>query len=116
VDKRRVALICSPHLLGESLIQLLGNLEDVSLLGPWPVAKSSLLRLVEAHPDLVLFATESEDPPQEQMHFVSEFLEACPNLPLVRATLADNCLRVYTTQTLPARSTDLIELIRRLKV
>lgn len=116
MDKKRVALVCSAHLLGESLIQLLSNLEEVQLLGPWPVRLTTLLLLKEQHPDLVLFATASDAPDEDALHFVSRILDTCPDLPLVRAALADNSLRVYTTHTLPARSADLIDLIRNLKI
>lgn len=116
MDKKRVALICSPYLLGEVLIKLLGNLEEVVLIGPLPVEEASLLNLKAQHPDLVLYATENDSPHREEQHFVSSILDTCPDLPLVRATLAENNLRVYTTHTLPARSSDLIDLIRNLKI
>lgn len=116
MNEKRVALICSPHLLGESLIQLLSNLDEVHLLGPWPVEETTLLNLKAHHPDLVLFATQSDSPHHKEQHFLSSILDICPDLPLVRATLAENCLRVYTTHTLPASSDDLMDLIRNLKI
>ena len=116
MDKKRVALVCSPHLLGESLVQLLGNLDEISLLGPWPARQSTLLVIKEQQPDLVLFATDKDSPEPDEQHFIANILEAYPDLPVVRATLAENCLRVYTSHTLPARSSDLLKWIRGLKI
>jgi hypothetical protein len=45
----------------------------------------------------------------------AQLLDACPNLSIVRVALARRDLRIYSSQSIPARSTDLIDLIHHLR-
>ena len=113
MGKRRVALVCNKHLLGESLEHILGNLEDVELIGAWTCDAQLLPHLSNQPIDLLLIA--DEEPPSDQTtHLTVQILEAYPDLPVIRVTLGQNVLRIYTSHTLPARSADLVEAIRRL--
>jgi hypothetical protein len=44
----------------------------------------------------------------------AQVLEIYPNLPIIRLELEHNVFRIYTSQTLPARTADLVEAIRHL--
>ena len=61
-----------------------------------------------------LIIAEEEPPGENVTRLTAQILEAYPNLPIIRVTLARNEMRIYTSQTLPARSADLIDLIRHL--
>lgn len=113
MEKRRVALLCSQHLLGESLEHVLRNIEDVELIGSWPYDAEVLPQLTD-HPIDLLMIAEEEIPSQQAAHLIAQIFEAYPNLPVINVTLEQNVLRIYTSRTLPARSADLIDAIRQL--
>ena len=113
MNKRRVLLLCEQHLLGESLQQVLHAVEDVDMIGSFVFDDQVLSRLTAHKPDLLIIA--DEQPPRAQAaHLTGLVLEAYPALPVIRVTLDNNVLQVYTARTLPARSTDLIDVIRQL--
>src|SRR3990170_9072897 len=113
MKKRRVVLLSEQDLLGESLEHVLGKAKDVDLLGSWTLDDRVLARLSQDTPDILMIA--EEDPPGENVaRLTAQILEAYPDLPIIRVTLARNELRIYTSQTTPARSADLIDLIRHL--
>jgi DNA-binding NarL/FixJ family response regulator len=113
--KRRVALLSGQHLLGESLEHTLRHFEDVEMIGAWELDDQVLSLLSTQTPDLLLIA--EQEPPCEEITFLTgQILEAYPNLPVIRVTLDQNVLRIYTSQTLPARTTELIDVIRHLPI
>ena len=113
--KRRVALVCGEHLLGESLEHTLRHFEDVEMIGSWKLDDQVLSLLALQTPDLLLIA-EQEPPCEKTLYLTGQILDCYPNLPVMRVTLDQNVIRIYTTRTLPARSTELIDLIRQIPV
>ncbi|MFQ5340370.1 MAG: hypothetical protein ACE5F6_02365 [Anaerolineae bacterium] len=113
MEKRRVLLLCVETLLGESLERILGQLEDVELVGPWGLDADVLTQLHEDMPDIALIVQEGEES-ESAASLTSQILERYPDLPIVRIGLTENVIRVYALQTLPARSADLIDVIRSL--
>lgn len=115
MEKRRVLLLRSQHLLGESLERILDGLEDVQVVGVRPLDMSAATPLPENPPDLLLIA--DEEPSGELVTTLTvRYLEAFPNLPIVRVKLDRSILQLYTSQTLPARVTDLVEIIRHIPI
>lgn len=113
--KRRVALLCGQDLLGESLEHTLRHFEDVEIVGAWALDDQIWSLLAAQTPDLLLIA-EQEPPCEKSMQMTGQILDAYPNLPVIRVTLDQNFIHIYTTQTLPARSAELIDLIRQLPI
>lgn len=112
MERRRVLLLCVESLLGESLERILGQLEDVELVGPWELGADVLARLPEGMPDIALVVEEEES--ENVASLTGQILEHYPDLPVVRIGLQENVMRVYASRTLPARSADLIDVIRGL--
>jgi hypothetical protein len=113
MEKRRVALLCTRQLLGESLEHLLKNNEDIALLGPWALDSRSLSHLVNEPVDIVLIV-EPEGGAVYSSKITAQILDRFPDISIIRVTLENNTVRCYSSQTLPARSSDLIDLIRKL--
>lgn len=91
----------------------MSTIEDVEVIAAWTFAEEVLPRLREQAPDLLLIAEER--PFGEQVaSLTSQIMEACPELPVIRVALDQTFLRIFTAHTLPARSAELIELIRGL--
>jgi DNA-binding NarL/FixJ family response regulator len=115
MERRRVALLCAQQLLGESLEHTLRKAGDVELLGPWALDEQALSHFSSGSADMVVIV-EAEDMPQEAAQITAQILERFPSLPIIRVTLEQNVVRFYSTQVLPARSSDLIDLIHSLPV
>lgn len=113
MESRRVALLCAQQLLGESLEYTLREAGDITLLGPWSLDESALSYLSGGAADMVLIV-EAGDMPNDALMITAKILERFPALPVIRVTLKQNEVRCYSTQILPARSTDLIDLIHSL--
>lgn len=111
LDKRRVLLVCSETLFGESLEILLRNAEDVELVGPLNFNDATHDRILLAAPDVVIIA---EEPPEHDVMntLTAALMERFPNLHVIKAGLEQNTLRVFAAQTWPASSVDLISVIR----
>lgn len=109
----RVILFCNQHLLGESLAQVLVGSQDVELLGTWPL-NEDLFSLLSSHsPDVLLIGEEDQD--QEWITCqAGHILESHPDLLVIRVNLNRNNFRVYSSRVLPARSSELIELVHSL--
>jgi DNA-binding NarL/FixJ family response regulator len=113
--KRRIALLCGQDLLGESLEHTLRHFEDVEIVGAWAL-DDQVWSLLAAHtPDLLIIA-EQEPLCEKSMQMTGQILDAYPSLAVIRVTLDQNVIHIYTTQTLPARSAELIDLIRQLPI
>ena len=113
MDKRRVALFCSRQLLSESLEYILGELEDVTVLGPWELNKRVLSHLAACTPDVVLLVAP-ETLPGYGASITGRILEQFPHLPVIHIHLESNVVHLYSSQTLPARRANLVGLIRNL--
>jgi len=113
MKKRRVLLLCAKHLLGEALENLLRTLEDVDLVGPWVLDESVIERISDHKPDVILIA-EDTNQHEEISALTTVILERFPNLPIITSTLTQKVVRVYTSHELPARTDDLLNIIRKL--
>lgn len=113
MEKRRVLLVCSQHLLGESLENVLRGAEDVELLGPWNMEESICTRIAETHPHVVIVADEDLQS-DAVTHLATMIIEQYPDLSVIRAGLTENVFRVSSTHLLPARGVELLETIRGL--
>jgi DNA-binding NarL/FixJ family response regulator len=113
--RRRILVLSRQTLLGESLERILGEIEDVEVIGSWLLDDSALPELPNPSPDLLLIA-DDEVNAGGMTGLALHFMELYPNLPVIRVELDRNILQVFTSQMLPARVADLIDAIRRLPV
>ncbi len=111
--KRRVLLLGAPSLLAEGVERLLRQLEDVEVIGPWDLNAQRLPRLSEVTPDIIVVAEESAEV-ADTGSLTSQVLEQHPDLTIVRIGMQQNTIRLYTSRALPARTTELVDLIRSL--
>ena len=111
----RCVLLLSTHpLLSEGLVKLLGDKEDVAIVGPLPLETFASAELAQYTPDLVLVAEQDASDSAANKRLLA-LLNACPDVPIVQVGLSDGSnLRVYTARMLPARSADLLNMIRSL--
>ena len=109
----RVGLIGSERLLAEGLQNLLQNLDDVLLLGPWEVSLDVLEAIAAKKPEIIILAESGiEQGTTEEL--IARVLKDFPDLPLVEVCLTKDVFRVYVMQLSPARSAVLVDLIRHL--
>ena len=102
-------------MLCEGLQTILGELTDVELIGPLVPKAGWLDRLPDPTPDVVLIAEEGGEA-HHSAPLTTLILDRFPDVPVIRVGLEEDAVRLYTTRTLPARSADLIEAIRRIPV
>jgi DNA-binding NarL/FixJ family response regulator len=113
MPKPRVLLICSQDLFGESVESVLRCATELELVGPWSLEEGILSRIPEASPEVVVIA--DQDPTNEKaVHLATALMEQYPDLPVICTRLAQNMFRVFSTHTLPASSTDLLDSIHAL--
>ena len=115
MPKRRVLLVCSPHLFGESLELLLQKAGDLDLIGPWDLNVEVCNRLTDLNLDVVVIADEDPNS-KEVVKLTNMVMQQHPNLPVIRTGLTQNMFYIVETHALPARGSDLIETIRGLPV
>jgi hypothetical protein len=113
MQRIRVVLLCSRHLLGESLEHILRNASELELVGAWDFEDWVFSRLAERLPDLLII-TEDEPPDERTALFTAKILDGFPDLPIIRVALAQNILRIYTSRMLPARRADFMDVIHLL--
>jgi len=112
MQKQRVLLVCSQHLFGESIESILRAAQEVELIGPWSLAEDICQRIAEAHPNVVVIA--GDDLPDQAASLTLTIIEQFPEVTVIRTGVNENVLRVYSTHTLPARVTNLLDAIRKL--
>ena len=113
MEKRRALLLSDQRLFGESLEYTLRKVEDLEVTGPCKIDDQVLTRLDCAEIDLIIIA-EDGVPPELISRLTAEILERHPDLPVFRVTLEKNSLQMYSSHSVPARSSELINLIHRL--
>ena len=107
---QRVLLVCSQRLFGESMEMVLRRATGIEVIGPWDLDDTVCSRIPEADPHVVVIA--EEDPNNEKsVYLAATIMEQYPDLSVICMGLAENVFRVFSTKTLPARSTDLLEAI-----
>jgi DNA-binding NarL/FixJ family response regulator len=114
MPEHRVLLLSAHPLLSEGLANVLGKMEDLILIGPRSVSGLTPSDLSAFAPDVVLFAEQETDDAAVNS-LLLQILQHVPDLPVIQIDLSgNNVVRVYTSHTLPARSVDLVETIRKL--
>lgn len=111
--KRRVLLLHMPSLLAEGVERLLRQIEEVELIGPWDLNAQMIAHLSETAPDMIVIAEEDADAASTGL-LINRILEQHPDLPVVRIGIQQSTIRLYTSRALPARTTELADLIRSL--
>lgn len=115
MSKRRVLLVCSQHLFGESLESLLLKAGDLDLIGPWNLNEDICDHMTDLKVNVVIVA--DEDPNSEEIvKLTNTVMQQFPDLPVIRTGLTHNMFYVVETHALPARGSDLIKTIRGLPV
>lgn len=115
MPKHRVLFLRAPSLLAEGIERLLRHMEGVEFVGPWDLDAQVAARLSEANPDIIVLAEEGASA-AETGFLISEILEQHPDLPIVRVGMEQHSICLYTSRALPARTTELVELIRNLPI
>lgn len=115
MPKHRVLLVCSQHLFGESMETILRAEADVELIGPWGLGEEVCSRITEASPSVILIV-DDDSQSEATTSLTLAIMETHPEIPIIRAGLTENIVRVLSTHLLPARGTDLLETIRNLPV
>ncbi len=113
MEKRRVLLICSQDLFGESLETVLRAAEDLELIGPWNMNDPICERIAEFQPHVVIIADENAQS-EAATHLTTAIIEQYPDLSVVRVRLSENVFRVFSAHLLPARGPELLEAVRGL--
>lgn len=112
--KKRILLLCSNHLFGEGLATLLREARDMELLGPMDLIDEIVCDcLSELRPNAVILVEEGEHRTTIP-HLTTMILQRFPELPIIRAGLDQNIVRVFSAHTLPGSSADLVETIMSL--
>lgn len=111
--KRRIVLLGAQHLLCESLQNILAKVDDLEVIGPLAVDEKNLDLLPLQSPDPVLIIEENAAP-ESVARIIARLLEKYPDLPIFTVTLKRNTIRFYHSHKLPARGSDLIDVIRSL--
>jgi DNA-binding NarL/FixJ family response regulator len=113
MQKRRVVLLSDQNLLGEILEEILQNSDEVEYIGTWGLDDLDIARFAEISPGVLVIADETS-PSSRVNHHLASIQSGYPDIPIIRVTLEQNDLRVYTSQSKPARRAELIDLIRQL--
>lgn len=114
MNKRRVILLWIQPLLRDSLQNVLNKFEDVELIGSWAFNAEAIARLPIEKPDVVLLAKDKDDEEGMFTSLTTQILLQHPNTPIVQIGLRENTVHLLLSQTLPARTFDLIDIIRGL--
>ena len=115
MKKHRVLLVCSQHIFGAGMEGMLRAAEDVELIGPCGLGEDVCAKIAEASPGMILIVDEDSHS-EAGARLSSVIMASYRKLPIVRAGLPANVVRVYSAHTLPARGADLLEIIRKLPV
>jgi len=113
MPNHRVLLIGSQHLFSESMERILRDADDVELIGPWDMGEDVCARIRDVQPHVVVIA-DVDVRGEESARFTTAIIEQYPGLPIIRANLSENVVRVFSTHLLPARGADLLETIRNM--
>jgi hypothetical protein len=113
MEKRRVAILYDQHLLGESLACLLSGLPDVEI-SQFPILDKEVLSHLLAFQPSILLLAEENNQMEISVMLISEIFEKFPYLPVIHVKLSQDVLQVLTSESFPARSADLLEVVLRL--
>ncbi len=113
MDKRRVFIVYDQHLLGESLSCILSEIQELEIYTFW-LLDPEILSLLEKFPPDVLLIAEEENQVENSFLLMGKIFDRYPSLPIIHIRLAQDVLQVFTSQSCPARSADLVEAVMRL--
>jgi chemotaxis response regulator CheB len=108
---RRVLLVSSPTLFGESLELLLRNAGDIEVVGSVALRDDVCEAVARAAPDVVVLADEHPES-TGVLNLTAVLMERFPDLRVIKTGPAEATLRVLAAQSWPASSLDLISAIR----
>jgi DNA-binding NarL/FixJ family response regulator len=112
MSKPRVLLLSSQHLFGESMEMILRAEQDMELVGPWNLDEPEICRrLLVVQPSVVVIADENLHS-ETAAELTKTIMEEYPELSVIRTGLSENVFRIFSTHTLPARGSRLLETIR----
>jgi hypothetical protein len=115
VNEPRLILVCEPHLLGEGLERILTSLSGIDFIGSWPIDSGIPSRLSQQRPDILLIG-DDERRSESVTRLIAQILEMFPELSIIRVSMQNNTLQVYSSQRMPARTASLLEVIRKVAV
>ncbi len=113
--KKRILLFSAKGLLGEGVEQMLNQLDDLELAGHWRVDDTFMEKLRQAAPDLVILADEGKTS-ESLSRLTAQILDEYPNLPILRVTLDNNQVQIYSSHLAAASRHDFLDLIYRLPI
>lgn len=112
MKNQRVLLICLQPLLSEGLERIFQQLDNVELIRQPSADFDMLEHLLEEHnPHMVVIAGQDEDDFAD--HLIASLLKHCQKTPIVWIGIEKNVMRVYSAQTMPASSNQLIAAIHQ---
>ena len=100
------ALIIGDSLFGEGLAQLLGQHSEIVVACVTATVKSALAEIPKCQPDLLIVLNDACD--------LCPLLTDYPDLPILRADLSADDLRIIRSQRIGARIEDLLAAIQAL--
>ncbi|HDD61410.1 MAG TPA: response regulator transcription factor [Chloroflexi bacterium] len=105
--KTREVFVVGDSLFAETLVEILGKSENISVIGTAPNSESALSLLEKQFPDAVIVAVADEN----AVAAFSPILVANPNLPIIHTDINTNQVQVITNQFIDAHITDLMDAI-----
>lgn len=113
MEKRHIAILYDQHLLGESLTYILAKVPNAEISCFWILDNEVLANLAIQRPDILL-VVEEDSHLEKTAYLFGQILETYPSLPVIHIKLAQDILHVFTSQSFPARSVDLVDAVLRL--
>ena len=114
MDKRQVLILWEQPLLGEAIKNILSQVDDVQVVGLWRLNNRVRSRFADVTPEIVVIVV-NEQLSQAITELTTYILKNHSNISVVQVGLHDDQARLYTSHSLPARSADLISVIRNIK-
>jgi len=108
--KLRTVVVVGDSLFAETLVEILGRSDNVSVIGTAPTPELALPLLESQFPDAVVVAVADENVKAA----FAPILIANPNLPIIHTDINTNQVQVITNQSIDAHISDLIAAITEL--
>ncbi|MBT3239463.1 MAG: hypothetical protein HON98_03050 [Chloroflexi bacterium] len=108
--KLRNIFVVGDSLFAETLVEVLGRSENVTVIGTAPTPELALPLLESHFPDAVIVAVADENVKAT----FAPILIANPNLPIIHTDINTNQVQVITNQSIDAHINDLLAAIASL--
>ncbi len=105
--KSRTVFVVGDSLFAETLVEVLGGSENVTVIGTAPTPEEALPLLESQFPDAVIVAVADENVSAA----FAPILLANPNLPIIHTNINTNQVQVITNQSIDAHIKDLMAAI-----